>query len=596
MALNADQQRAVLTPGHALVSACPGSGKTRVLVERAKHLLQTNPNHRIAAITFTKDAASEMVERLENALGPTHKGRILSGTFHSLALGQINAARAAKGEPALTVLAEGQSRILIKRAWQAEAPERKLAEITKEIEAAKATRIPPQNPNGPVARALKHYQQLLRENDAYDFADLVICAADGILSGAFPPLDCTHLLVDEMQDVDQTQVTWIMAHVRHRKIVMCVGDDDQSIYTFRHALGFTAMRTFADACNAEEIVLGTTYRCAASILNHATRLIAGNNKVRIQKKIRTTNTERGTVERQDYADEAEEAEAAALHLDARPILNAKGEPATAAILARTNSTLRTAEAMLIKRGIAYRVKGKSPFWEGGVPALILGMLGAFAGRGSRGLALQLHGVQANHDLIRTINHETRGMANPVNFLVASNAWKKGLSAAALRDFAPMQAALHDAARHLAANDIEAMLGPICERAVAAGGMQKGQKIADVACSVIAGMNGNLKARLQTIDRMRRSKAANEDPKDRAISLLTIHGSKGLEFDHVWLMGMVHGVLPHKDSFVEEERRLCYVGMTRAKTHLTLSASVEEGAESGFFAEMGLSRQINRKLA
>ena len=596
MALNPDQLRAVLSKGHALVSACPGSGKTRVLVERAKHLLASDPNAHIAAITFTKDAASEMITRMQGALRGQDKERVIAGTFHSLAMGQINATRAKRGERALTVLSEGQARILVKRAWQAEAPERTYNEILKEIEAAKATRIPPQNPNGPVARALKHYQQLLHEQDAYDFADLVARATDGMLSGELPPLACTHMLVDEMQDVDQTQVNWIMAHVRHQKILTCVGDDDQSVYAFRHALGFTAMRAFADACDAEEIVLGTTYRCAASILNHATRLIAGNNRVRIQKTIRTTNTERGKVERREFSEEAEEAETAALHLAARPARNNRGEPCTAAILARTNSVLRTAEAMLRKHKIPYRINGKSTFWDAGVPGLLRGLLGAFAGKGSRGISLQLHGVNASRELIRAVDHSTRGMADPVKFLLTSSTWKKNLSAAALRDFAPMHAALATAQNALTNNQFETALAVLAERAVAGSGTQKGLKVAEVACDALKELSGSVRDRLRVLDRMERAKADDPNTDPRAIALLTIHASKGLEFDQVWLMGMAHGVLPHKDSFIEEERRLCYVGMTRAKTDLVLSTSVEEGAQSGFFAEMGLSRAIHRKSA
>lgn len=144
MRLNPQQQRGVDEPGHCLISACPGSGKTRVLVERAKSLLASNPRIKVATITFTKDAANEMSERLEKAMGNISANRIVTGTFHALALKQLNEARERRGLagelPAplpVRILTEQQTRILMTRAWKAKAPKEDLEKLMREIEAIK---------------------------------------------------------------------------------------------------------------------------------------------------------------------------------------------------------------------------------------------------------------------------------------------------------------------------------------------------------------------------------------------------------------------------------------------------------------------------
>lgn len=588
MLLNPQQQRGVDSPGHCLISACPGSGKTRVLVERAKRLLQSNPAARVATITFTKDAAKEMSERLEKALGQTASGRIITGTFHSLAMKQLKHYRENAGSPPLNVLSEDQSYILRRRAWQAEASEQPEQQFLKEMADAKASRIPPQNPKGPLARALISYQKLLFEQEAYDFDDLIIQAANGLHSGILDPIDCTHLLVDEMQDVDHTQYSWLMAHVDRGKILTCVGDDDQSIYGFRHALGFTAMRAFADETEAEEITLGITYRCSASVLTYAIRLII-KNRERIRKTITTNESDPGAVVRKDFYDEAEEAKAAGLFLNSRPNINRKGEQCTAAILARTNNVLRSAEVMLTSANVPYYVKGKPNFWSGGIPEKIRNLLGAFAGRGSRGIVMHLHEEQACRDLTSAVSNATRGMDSPVPFLLTKD-WQKNLDKKALQAWAPMAASLLTVSKKLDEADYEGAINHIAGMTVAVDRSQKAAKIAEAACQCILGLQGDVASKIRAIDLMERfDKKQEHDP--RAIALMTLHGSKGLEFDYVWIMGMGHGLLPHMDSPIEEERRLCYVGMTRAKTHLTLSTAVEEGVASEFFQEMVLPHEV-----
>lgn len=575
MLLNAEQQRGVVAPGHCLITACPGSGKTRVIVQRAEYLLKLDPRHRITALTFTKDAAGEIAQRLQTAMGQI-SDRLITGTFHSLAMQQINGARA---KP-LTVLSEHDSRIFLRRAWREEAPFSPYMEILQAIEMAKATRVPPSNPKSPAAKVLARYNALLRERDAYDFSDLVTEAVDGMLGGVIPPLRCTHMLVDEVQDVDQTQLGWVLAHVRAGIKVTCVGDDDQSVYGFRHSLGFDGMRAFASACAAEEITLGTTYRCAASIMTYANRLIV-KNRDRIAKRIQTAQREPGIVERFDFADEAEEALAAGTSLVMRP-------SGTAAILARTNGVLRTAEVILREAAIPYYRVGGDSLWSAGVPAMIRNLLGTFAGRGAHGLILFMNALNTDRALIQAVDNATKTIQDPVQFLLDSSYWMNSLSGHEQREWLPLKkriGAVRDAIRH---NDYESAFRDVAALAVASSGTRKSEKIADAACNILLEIPGSLRDRLARLDRRERdSKDKEKDRDPRAIALMTLHGSKGLEFDRVWLMGLTHGVLPHKDSTLEEERRLCYVGMTRAKTHLVLSTSVEEGRPSQFLTEIGL---------
>lgn len=579
MRLNEQQQQGVVAAGHCMISACPGSGKTRVLIQRAEHLLKQNPSHRIALITFTKDAAGEISERLLKAVGSLSTDRIITGTFHAIALKQLNDARKPPLKP-LTILSDAQSRILIRRAWREEAYSHPYLQIVKAIETAKATRIPPTHPNSAEARVLRRYEELLRERDAYDFSDLVTRAVDGILAATIPPLACTHLLVDEFQDVDQTQFAWVMAHKKAGIKVTVVGDDDQSIYAFRHSLGFDGMQSFAEASSAEEITLGTTYRCAREIITMANQLIRHNTN-RIAKAIKTAQTAPGIVERFDFANEADEAIAAGRALMARPA------HLTAAILARTNSTLNTAQIILQAEGIPhYRIGGTS-LWSIGIPCMIRDLAGAFGGRGVGGIIMYMHALHCDRDLVRTISATAGETRDAARFLLDTTFWAKGLGREAHAAWAPIRTQLLGVRTALQAGNESLALARVGAMAVQASGTNKGEKIAEAACSILASMPGTLASRLNTLDR--RERAESKDARDPgAIALMTLHGSKGLEFDRVWMMGLQHGTLPHKDSTVDEERRLCYVGMTRAKTHLTLSTSVEEGKASQFLTEIRLA--------
>jgi len=582
--LNPDQHRGVVAAGHCLISACPGSGKTRVLIKRAEHLL-ANINNRIAAVTFTKEAAGEISSRLIQALGTECSKRITTGTFHSIAMQQLNSTRSTP----VNILNENQSRILLRRAWREEAPFDKFIEIIKGVEQAKATRIPPTDPKGPVARVLYRYQQLLAERDALDFNDLVTEAVDGMMSGTVPFVRCTHLLVDEFQDVDQTQLSWVIAHVNAGVKVTVVGDDDQSVYKFRHSLGFEGMTAFAEETDAEQITLATTYRCAAQIITLANQLII-NNSARISKRIQTAETRTGIIERYDFSNEADEAEAAGRILMSRPIADDPAKQETAVILARTNSVLNTVQTIFDASSPVipyYRIGGES-IWSKGVPGMIRDLLGAFHGKDGTGIVMMMHAMHCSRDLVHRVDEASR-KPNAARELLETEAWKKGMSADEKAEWNAISHSLGEVNSALNAGNAMLAIERVASLAAQADGTRKGESIAAAACNILGEkMEGPLAERLRKLDRRERdtNKRDRQDP--RAIGLMTLHGSKGLEFDRVWIMGVNHGVLPHKDSDPEEERRLCYVGMTRAKTHLTMSRSIEDGKESDFFKEIGLT--------
>lgn len=584
MSLNPNQQRAVLAPGHCLIVACPGSGKTHTLVSRAEHILSTLPAARVCAVTFTRAAADEMRERLLKRLGAGVEDRILTGTFHSLALQQLSAASPG-GKRAFGLATESSCAVLYAKTREHIARTFRTAvtteEVRKWIEHAKANgrQLPMGVDQAMGTDAVNFYEGQLRAQRLLDFADLIDFAVIGMKAGGVAPVPATHLLVDEFQDADGVQLEWVMAHVAHGLVVTCVGDDDQSIFSFRFGRGYDGMMAFARRARAEIITLDTTYRCAAEIVSFAERLIRFNT-TRVAKTIRTAHAAHGAVERRDYPDKATEIG------DAISTCVAALRKRSVAILARTRSYLRDVEVELIASGVPYDGGVDGSIWSGGLPGLYRGLIDAAVGKDPRGvtMALSARGMQSQAlAQVRELLHRHPSLDAPLKH----REWR-GKNDEQLEE---LWAEIEPAWARLAASvgDREAFieaarlyLGPVVK------GLGS-EKIDEAVRTIIGSMRGSLRDISRAIERQTKSDGKGKDEKPApCLQLMTLHASKGLEFDEVWMLGLREGVLPHTQSDLAEERRLCYVGMTRARYRLTLSYAVaREGRESPFLAEMGL---------
>lgn len=557
-ALSPAQHAAVHGVGHQLVVACPGAGKTRTLAYRAAHLLQRDRGIRIAACTFTVDAARELQNRIAD-LAPGTQRRVTAGTFHALAMTQL---RSGGRKPARILSAFEQSS-LIREAWKACAPTSTLQAVTEAIEGAKST-LQPQIDNvdaNPPLAAFLHYQERLQAMGVCDFADLMRDAVLGMQQGEVSPLDVHALLVDEFQDADEVQLEWVNQHALAGIEVTVVGDDDQSLYGWRHALGFAGMERFRRTHGATRTVLDTCYRCAPSILEHA-RLLIEHNEQRVPKALLAHNAVDGQIRVDVVASRSAE-----VCLMAQTIAR---EPCTLtwAVLARTNALLDAAEAALTGEGIPYRRVGSKSFWDGPIAGLYRAVLRSLSKGDRLGIDLLLgraiHSPAAREALSGYVGRP--GMSF-LDALVTAPPPLGGIAPVDVRVLKEWIEVLAQQRRLVQAGRMEALAHSLAERVARVFDGEQAAAVVGHCAATLCRLDGTVEQRLSAIDR-----AAKPAPESARVQLMTLHSSKGLEFDAVWMMACEHGALPHGKGELSEERRLAYVGMTRARRRLHLSAA------------------------
>ena len=291
--LNPEQQEVVDHDGHSLVVACPGSGKTRVIVVKIGHILSRSPKSRVCAVTFTRDAANELKKRLIDDIGSeVVNKRTRVGTFHSLAIRQLRAC----GQIG-KVASPAEQQIFVQRALASCEADITYEEAVQTIETVKSSRGPVPEEDSPLYQA---YAALLKRAQVEDLYDVLKKSLTLMQQGVVPPYPVEYMLVDEFQDTDEIQLAWVLEHVKAGTRVTVVGDDDQSVYSFRRALGYQGMDRFRTATGATLIALGTNYRCRSEILSAAETLIC-HNQERIAKTLRAARGEGGKVSSQRYS-------------------------------------------------------------------------------------------------------------------------------------------------------------------------------------------------------------------------------------------------------------------------------------------------------
>ena len=593
--LNPEQRRAVETvEGPLLVLAGAGTGKTRVLTTRIAHLVATGRArpHEILAVTFTNKAAREMRERIAKLIGPAGEGMPWLGTFHAISTKILRRHAELVGlKSGFTILDTDDQIRLLKQVLQAENvddkrwPARGLAHLIDSWKnrGLDPAHVPPGEAaafaNGKGQKLYAAYQARLKILNATDFGDLLLeCLR--LLREHADVLESfqtrfKYMLVDEYQDTNVVQYLWLRLLAQARHNLCCVGDDDQSIYGWRGAEVDNILRFEHDFPGAAIVKLENNYRSTGHILGAASGLIA-HNEDRLGKTL-FTEGEAGEKPRVSGVWDSEE-EARQVGEEIEQLHRRKHSLDQIAILVRASFQMREFEERFITLGLPYRVIGGPRFYERLEIRDALAYLRCVA--------------SAADDLAfeRIVNTPKRGLGDSTVQvlrmfgrarempLMASAAMLVETDELKPKQRQTLRALLGDFDRwrtrvgHLPHSELAEL---ILEESGYTELWQK-DKTAEAAGrlenlkELVRSMEEfpDLEAFLEHISLVMDTEGANEGER---VSIMTLHGAKGLEFDTVFLPGWEEGLFPHQRSLddngkagLEEERRLAYVGLTRAR--------------------------------
>ena len=582
--LNPEQQAVIDHDGHCLVVACPGSGKTRVIIIKIGHILSSSPKSRVCAVTFTRDAANELKKRLlESIPQETVTKRTRVGTFHSLAIRQLRA----HGQIG-KIASPAEQLLFVQRAIAMCEEDISFEDAVQTIETVKSSRSPVPEEDSPLYQA---YASLLKRSNIDDLYDVLKKSLLMMQQGVVCPYPVEYMLVDEFQDTDEVQLAWVLEHVKAGTKVTVVGDDDQSVYSFRRALGYQGMDRFRSITDAKLISLGTNYRCRAEILGAAGILI-GHNQERIDKALKAHRGKGGEVISMRYSSRPSEADAVVAEIISH-IEPMQGDPWFSytvpagqwAVLARNRRALDCVEEALHAERIKYVRPPSESIWNRPPFVFFISLLRSLQTGAIDGIDQTLHfsGFQQEH-------------LDIVHDLMRPDAWRlldgqlpplQGFPddiASTLKDFSTRAAGWRSLLRKGNYNLV--ILG-VAEWFSARIRNEDERELFNTLAGSVCKLKGSLAQRVNTLTL---PQSSNEVPS--GVSLMTMHGSKGLEFENVWIIAAEEGVIPSpKNNLYDEERRLMYVGMTRAKDKLYLSSRVT-APPSPFVIEAGYNPRNN----
>lgn len=553
--LNPEQLRATKATGHLMVSACPGSGKTRLLSSRAATLLTENSEGLLLAVSFTRDSSEELKTRILAGVGDGYKKRFYTGTFHSVAMAQLVRQY---GREHIRVLSDPEQDQMLCRAWGASNTRMDFEELKKIIDVTRA-KFNPEPLQGDPAEIYGRYLSLMRHEKVHDFQELLLRSVREMQSGEIKPIPARWLLVDETQDMDEIQYAWISAHAKAGTEVTIVGDDDQSIYGWRSAMGFEGMNRFREEFNAGHITLSRNYRCSKDILSVSAKLI-GHNTTRVDKPIRAERDDRGSVEVYRLAGRDEEALKIATEAVKDPV-------GTWAVLARSNWLLLNVQSKLSGLGAQYYIRGTKSIWKKRPVVAYLSLLRAINTDTWHGMANTLYIMGTDPKFLDDMKHISDCASIVLPFAAKEiKKHEQRLGKDRIKPILDLAKNFSDWQRLSKSEDSNlALIQPLNWFT---GYLLKGEAalVQGVYDDILKNISGNVTTKLHKLIRIK-----SNETKGTGVGLLTIHAAKGLEFDNVWVMGMEAGIMPHsKAKLQEEERRLAYVAFTRARNRLCLS--------------------------
>jgi DNA helicase-2/ATP-dependent DNA helicase PcrA len=613
--LNEQQRNAVASPAEKLlVLAGAGSGKTRVLVHRIAWLLQAEQASPFAvlAVTFTNKAAREMRGRIETLLGQSFNGMWV-GTFHGLAHRLLRSHWAEAGLPQNFQILDAEDQFrLIKRInrslhidedkWPARQCQWYIN--TQKDEGLRAVNIEhfDDNYTKTMLDVYTAYEEACTRGGMIDFGEILLRAHELWLKN---PQILEHyqkrfqyILVDEFQDTNAIQYAWLRVlaggNYGRDKQLMVVGDDDQSIYGWRGARIENIQQFNVDFADAEIVRLEQNYRSTSTILKAANGLIA-NNQGRLGKKLWTEGVEGEHISLYEALNEQDEARFIVDRL--QDWFNNGNQRSDAAILYRSNAQSRELEEALLRVAMPYRIYGGHRFYERLEIKNALAYLRLLANRNDdtaieRIINVPTRGIGGRSlDVIRTVAREEnislwQACARCVNEnLAGSRAVNAILAFLELIDKLQSECEgleLHEKVERAIANSglIQHHEKEGGEKALAR--KENLEELVNAASNfddVDLGDEVDVKSPAflaAFLDQASLDAGDTQaDETDDAVQLMTLHSAKGLEFPLVFLAGMEEGLFPHRMSMdkiasLEEERRLCYVGITRAKSKLYLT--------------------------
>lgn len=618
-----------------LILAGAGSGKTRVLTTKIAHLIREKriPEHRILAITFTNKAAREMKERIAKMLPEVDADRMWMGTFHSMCarilrrhieeIGYRSQFTIYDRDDQKSVLKE----ILKEQNVTEEQLGYKLNSILSAIGKAKNSRISPAEYEKSanfgftqaVADLYPRYERKLKENSALDFDDLILKTlelfekneelqkkyADRFL----------YVFVDEYQDTNRMQYDLVKALSSENKNLCVVGDIDQSIYKFRGADIQNILDFEKDYPNARVIQLEQNYRSTQNILRTANRLI-GHNEHRREKNLWTDNGEGAGILYRETVTSDDEAASVMEWIEQN---RTQGVPyEEMAILYRTNAQSRSFEELLRRLSIPYRLVGGFKFYDRKEVRDIGAYLSALVNPDDavsvlRVINLPKRGIgQTSLDRVRAY-----AFLHDIPFREAlEQAKEAGVAAGTASKIDAFLAFLQRTAERISDTGLTDLVKTVAEESGYLEMLRKSGRpedrtrlenidefISSVAAYEEMNPEATLEAYLQEVSLL--SDADKADDEESGVNLMTVHSAKGTEYDVVFLTGMEQGLFPSQrameDDDLEEERRLCYVAITRARKKLYVTGSqarrqygqFQPATPSLFIEEMGDGLQTEK---
>jgi DNA helicase-2/ATP-dependent DNA helicase PcrA len=603
--LNPEQGRAVeTTEGPVLVVAGAGSGKTRVLTRRVAYLLTKGVHPwNILAITFTNKAAREMKERIVSLVGPSAE-EIWISTFHAMCVRILRRDIDRIGYSRnFTILDTSDQLTVIKQVMKEQNLDPKKFEpraVLHRISQAKNQLLTPRQMkeradglmDEVAAEVYEGYQHRLKQNQSLDFDDLLMTTVQ-LFQQAPEVLDYyqrkfQYIHIDEYQDTNHAQYV-LVKHLAARHQNLCVvGDSDQSIYRFRGADISNILHFERDYPSAQVIKLEQNYRSTQTILDAANGVIE-HNRSRKPKKLWTENERGERIQLFEADNEHEEA-----YFVAETIIRGHREGyaySDYAVLYRTNAQSRVLEEVFLKSNIPYQVVGGIKFYER---------------KEIKDILAYLRLVVNPHDdlsLQRVINVPKRGIGQATMDKIAQHAADHGISLfealleaeaiglsarflKPLSSFVQLIRELHAMVEYLSAVELtEEVLNRsgYREELKKEGTLEAASRLENIDEFLSVAQEFEQRSEDKTLVAFLTDLALisdidaleEEENADRGVTLMTLHSAKGLEFPHVFLVGMEEGIFPHVRSLddeeeMEEERRLAYVGITRAEKRLYLT--------------------------
>jgi len=624
--LNPQQRQAVAAGGGpVLVLAGPGSGKTRVLTQRVAYLIAEKkvPAYRLMAVTFTNKAAREMRTRVEKLLGVEAAQGMWLGTFHAIC------ARLLRREVALLPLEsnfaildqDDQERLAkaVVRDFNLDPKLYRPASMLAAIGNAKNELILPADyPTGTyrdqvVQRIYTEYQRRLVTSNAVDFDDLLVYVAhllqDNPAVRQKYAQRLEHVLVDEFQDTNLAQYAIVRELSSAHGNLFVVGDPDQSIYRWRGADWRNVQRFEQDHPDAQVILLEQNYRSRQIILDAAMGVIDRASNRRRKRLF----TERGAGEKIQYLEAPDDYAEASFVVDSivQLVASRQFEPRDCAVMYRTNAQSRLLEEAFLQARLPYRLVGAQRFYGRREVKDVIAFLRlvhnpADEAALDRILNVPPRGVGDKTLLaLHTVAREQQTSAGRIVLDLGRGAesdhWSRfvGRSVVPLADFGALLASwVALAARQTVPELFDRVLKELNYKAYiddeSEEGVDRWENVQELRRLALDYANRTLEEFLETVALVSDQDTIKDEM--NAPTLLTLHAAKGLEFGAVFITGLDDGILPHSRSFdepeeMEEERRLLYVGITRAKDRLYLIRAMRRGGR-GFAEESYPSRFLD----